>query len=306
MKILITGGTGNIGSYIGRQLFNEGHQLVLVSRCQSKAKLQISFPAEIIEHDLVAEPLPLKFFNNIEAVIHLMGESIDGRWSTKKKKAILESRKRSSENLIKNLPKSVQVVISASAQGIYGDQGDKLIAEDSELGLDFLSEVCKAWEKPFVQLKDVRTVQLRMGLVLDRQSGALKKMISLFQKGLGGVLASGKQYVSWISIFDLAQIVSKAIIDSQYIGPINCATNSPVTNAELTKILCESLGVAKSVSVPKFVLRIVLGEMADVVLSSIKMVPQKLLNYQFKFKHETLQKYLVEELGPLARRENQN
>lgn len=299
MKILMTGATGSIGNYVGRRLIELGHEISVVTRSKEKALSYLEFPAEVIEHDLVASPLPEKKFHGVEAIIHLMGETVDGRWTAKKKKLILESREVSSNNLVKHLPPSVKVIASASAQGIYGDQQDNDLNESAKLGTDFLAEVCKKWEAPFTALpQSIRTVQLRIGLVLDPQSGVLRKMIPLFQRGLGGTLGSGDQYMSWIAIEDLAEIFVQSLTDDRFIGPVNCSTTDPVTNTQWTKLLSKTLNAMPSPPVPSFALRIAVGEMASAILGSIKMKPEKLKSFHFKFKHPKLKDYFAEKLEP--------
>lgn len=298
MKVLMTGATGNVGNFVGRRLVELGHDVVVVTRSKIKSLNYLEFPAEIIEHDLVANPLSEKQLMGIEGIVHLMGETIDGRWTKKKKELILNSRKISSEHLVKHLPANIKVIISASAQGIYGNQKAHMVTEDSKLGSDFLAEVCKEWEKPFQHLDDIRTVQLRIGLVLDSQSGVLRKMIPLFQRGLGGTLGTGQQYMSWIAIEDLAEVVVQALTNESYSGAINCATDNPVTNSEWTKLLGKQLKALASVPVPSFALRIAIGEMASAVLASIKLAPVKLLANNFKFKYPSLKDYFSKELSP--------
>lgn len=292
MKILMTGATGNVGNHVGQRLVQLGHDLVVVSRSKNKAKLDLEFQAQVIEHDLTRSPLREQDIQGVEAIIHLMGETIDGRWTKEKKDRILDSREKSSQNLVAVLPSSLKTIISASAQGIYGDQGQSWVSEKTKPGNDFLASVCQVWEKSFQDLKDVRTVQLRIGLVLDPEFGVLKKVIPLFRNGLGGVLGNGKQYMSWIAIEDLTEIIVESLQNSQFSGPINCSTEHPVTNHQWTQILRQELKAWPSPSVPKFVLRIALGEMADAILASIRMKPEKLLKYNFKFKHPYLEDYL--------------
>lgn len=297
MKILMTGATGSVGNYVGRRLVELGHEILVVTRSKDKALHYLEFPAEVIEHDLVGHVLPENKLNGVEAVVHLMGETVDGRWTEKKKELILKSRSISSEHLVKHLPDSVKVVVSASAQGIYGDHKAHDVTEKANLGSDFLAEVCKKWEAPFQSLP-IRNVQLRIGLVLDPQSGVLRKMIPLFQRGLGGTLGSGDQYMSWIAIEDLTEIIVEALTNEKYSGPINCSTNDPVTNREWTKSLGKALNSMSSPPVPSFALRIALGEMASAVLGSIKMSPEKLNTHHFKFKYPDLKDYFKQALEP--------
>lgn len=301
MKILITGATGAVGNATGRYLAELGHDLIVISRSLIKAKLQTEFPATIIEHDLNSRPLEEKHFKDVEAVIHLLGETVDGRWTTEKKQKILQSRVDSSINLLQNIPPTVKTIVSASAQGIYGNSGDKDLFEEAPYGHDFLAEVCKKWEAPFVQHSkknsQVRCVQLRIGLVLDSQSGALKKMLPLFQSALGGRLGSGQQFMSWIALSDLARLIGFSLTHSTVNGPINCCAPKPVTNTQFTKELCLALGVFESLPVPKLALKVAVGEMADVVMGSIKMNPQKIINLGFSFEFNHLRDFFKAELS---------
>ncbi len=295
MKILITGATGNLGNKVGFELAKAGHQLVVVSRTVKAAQEKLLFPAIVICKNLSTEVLSTEDFEGIEAVIHCMGETIDGRWTEAKKIEILKSRVESSKNLLKNLPDSVKVVISSSAQGYYGDSGDQEISESAPKGQGFLAEVCDEWEKPFREIKQ-RHVQLRTGIILDTQSGALKKMIPLFQKNLGAGLGNAKQYMSWISIEDMVQIVLYALSTDSVRGPVNCCVPRAVTNSDFTQKLCEALDVVQLPSVPSLVLKIGFGEMSSILTDSYRMVPKKLIDLGFHFSQTDLESYFQREL----------
>lgn len=295
MKILITGATGNLGNKVGYELAKAGHQLVVVSRTAKSALEKLIFPAEVITKNLSTDVLTAADFSGVEAVIHLMGETIDGRWTESKKKEILNSRVESSKNLLQNLPNTVKVVISASAQGFYGNSADQEISESKTKGTGFLADVCDEWEKPFRELKQ-RCVQLRTGIILDPQSGALKKMIPLFQKNLGAGLGSAKQYMSWISMDDMVQIVLHALNTETLSGPMNCSVPKAVRNSDFTEKLCEALGVLQLPNVPSFILQLGFGEMRSILTDSYRMVPQKLIDSGFQFSHADLESYFEREL----------
>lgn len=290
MKILMTGATGFIGSSLGQRLTGLGHSIVVVTRNIEKARGHHNFKAEFIEWDLNTEPLAPEYFKNIEALVNLAGESVDGRWTKKKKNKILNSRLLSARNLLLNCPISVRTIVTASAQGIYGDRGEEVLTEESVLGSGFLAEVCKLWEAAFSERPQQRVVILRFGMVLSRKGGALRKLISLFQKNLGAVLGSGQQWISFISLNDLVNVMIAALTRDEFQGVFNVANNNPVTNREFTKALCKSLQVIRLPDVPGFFLRLALGEMSQLVLSSIKMKPEKLNQLGFEFKDNDLEK----------------
>jgi uncharacterized protein len=295
-KILITGATGNLGRKVGFELSKLGHDIIVVSRSEKSAREKLSFPAQIICKNLNAEALTAQDFIGIDSVIHLMGETIDGRWAESKKSEILNSRIQSSKNLLLNMPDSVQTVISASAQGFYADAKDQFLSEDSPKGQGFLNDVCDQWEAPFRNLKQ-RAVQVRIGIILDPQSGALKKMIPLFQKNLGASLASGQQYMSWISIHDMTNVILHALENENLSGPVNCSALNAVTNSEFTKYLCDALDVLKLPNVPVFILKLLFGEMSVILTGSIRMNPKKLLDSGFKFKYTDLRTYFEAEIS---------
>jgi len=288
VKILITGATGQLGNKVGFAFHKMGYEVIVISRSKKSIE-KLIFPASVIYKNLVTEALAAEDFFGVNSVIHLMGEPIDGRWTKSKKIKILNSRIQSSKNLLKNMPTTVQTVISASAQGYYGDSGSIEVSEASLKGSGFLSDVCNDWEAPFRNLKQ-RAVQLRIGIILDPHSGALKKMISIFQKNLGAALGSGHQWISWISMEDMVSVIVH-IQKNSLSGPLNCSTPNPVMNLSLTEQLCQSLGVVKLPNVPKFMLKFLFGETSSIFLSSTKMNCQKLLNSGFNFKYADLKIY---------------
>ena len=301
MKILMTGATGLIGKSLGQKLVEQGHALVVISRDKIKAQRELPYPAKVIEWDLMKNPLPLEAFKEVEVVIHLLGETVDGRWTDSKKRKILESRQVSSKNLLLHLPLSVHTVISAAAQGIYGDRGDETLTEESAAGDGFLAEVCKVWEEPFLNLqkksKNQRVVILRIGLVLTSRGGALAKLISLFQKNLGASLGSGLQWMSWISLRDLVDVFISAVENKKYEGVVNAVQPQPVQNKDFTKSLCQVLNVLQLPSVPSLVLKTLLGEMAALVLGSLKVEPRRLVSWGFVFRDTELEKFFATELA---------
>ena len=299
-KILITGATGFIGQELGQKLTAAGFLLKVVSRHKTSAEDRLGFPAEIIEHDLNLNELPIAEFDNVVAVIHLAGESIDGRWTEKKKQSILASRESTSNNLLKNIPAHVETVLSVSAQGIYSDQGETEITEDSKQGSDFLADVCKRWERPFLNLMSTTGKQVaifRLGLVLSGKGGALHKMIPIFKNNLGASIGSGKQWISWIHVDDVCAVFQQSLTNKKFEGVFNLVTNHPVRNAEFTKTLCQNMHVFQLPAVPQFVIKTLFGEMSTVLLSSIKVIPAHLNQLDYKFKYANLDEALAVEIN---------
>ena len=259
------------------------------SPSSAKARAELNYKADLVECDLNTTPLPAESFFGVNAVINLTGESIDGRWTSAKKKKIRDSRVLSARHLLANCPANLSTIITASAQGIYGDRGDETLTELSPTGKGFLAEVCLAWEAEF-RNQSQRVVILRFGMVLGKGGGALQKLIPLFKKNLGAPLGKGNQWVSYVSLMDLVAVIGEALINPAYIGVINVANNNPVTSAEFSKTLCKSLKVWCLPHVPAAVLRIMLGEMSELVLSSVRLKPEKLNKLGFKFQYESLEK----------------
>lgn len=300
MKILMTGATGLIGSELGQKLNEMGHTILVVTRSKNKALENLPFYAEIIEWDLNTTPLKPDYFNDVDVIINLAGDNIDGRWTEKKKKQILDSRTQTAMNLLINCPGTVKTIITASAQGYYGERGSEELNEASPAGTGFLAEVCKQWEAIFTQHQskypEQRIVILRLGMVLSKKGGALRKLISIFQRNIGAVLGSGKQWMSYISLTDLTRLIVEAVKNSQYRGVINVSNNAPITNKEFSRALADRLEVVLLPRVPAFFLKLILGEMSELVLTSTKVIPAKLNNLGFKFEDQNIFSLLEHEL----------
>lgn len=297
MKILVTGSSGLVGSSLVSFLGIAKHQVIKLVRKQTNLKSnEISWDPEKGKLD----PHSLEGF---DAVVHLAGENLMGRWSEDKKKEILNSRVKSTQLLCKVLSQLQQppsVLVSASAIGYYGNQGDMVLTESSPKGIGFLADVCDKWEKatiPAVE-KGIRTVNLRIGIVLSKNGGALKLMLLPFQLGMGGYLGDGKQYMSWIDIDDLTGIIYYAIQKSDLKGPVNAISPYPVTNYEFTKTLGSALNRPTFLAVPSFVINGLFGEMGEaVLLNSTRVRPEVLLEHGFHFDYpklgESLEKLLA-------------
>jgi len=301
MKVLLTGATGLIGKELGKALVQRGNEVFVISRDGEKAREQLPFPCQIIEGNLAESSLK----NNsklrlVDAVINLAGESINGRWNENKKRRIYESRILGTRHLIESLPVAPKIFISASAVGYYGSQGEKEITEESISGEDFLAQVCQDWEEELLTFSygdggsATRVVALRTGMVLSSQGGAMTKLLPLFRRGMGGVLGDGKQWMSWIHIQDAVGLILHALDTNSMRGPLNLVSPQPVTNEEFTQTLASVLNVGLAPRVPAFVMWAALGEMASLVLSSQRVIPQVAINTGYKFKYPELQKALEE------------
>jgi len=288
-RILVTGATGHIGYNICLAILESEFELIVIGRKnESNFRQKFSLPCKYFQWTNPAKSLPPVEAMDVDAVIHLMGEPLDGKkWTEKRKLEIRSSRINSTKNMVNAIESAlgrIKVFVTASAIGIYGDRRDEILTEKSKIGDNFLANLCQEWEQE-AKKSTCRNVQLRFGIVLSHDSGALKKMVPIFENSFGGPLSSGTQWMSWVHIDDVVGIVMKTLHDPKLIGPINIVSPTPVRNKEFTELLASALKVKAIFPVPKIALRLVLGEMAGVVLSSQKVLPEKLTvnNYTFKF-----------------------
>jgi uncharacterized protein len=290
-RILVSGASGPIGKALldsfRPELARKEVELVRLVRGPAKDAAQISWDP--------LTPLSPAAVSGFDAVIHLAGESVVGRWTAEKKRAILESRALGTRNLASALAQAKtkpRVLVSASAIGIYGSRGDEILREESAAGQGFLSEVCREWEAASRIATDagLRTVNVRLGLVLSNKGGALPKMLKPFKLGLGGRIGSGQQWLSWIHIDDIVGGIRHAMNTSELSGPVNLVAPNPVRNAEFTRVLASVLGRPAIFPVPAFALRIAFGEMAadELFLSSQRVEPEKLRTSGYTFHYRDL------------------
>jgi uncharacterized protein (TIGR01777 family) len=301
MKILITGASGLVGSALINFLQLTPHQVYTLVRANKQ-----NLTSHQIAWDPEAQTLEPSLLEGFDAVIHLAGESIMGRWTEKKKQRILESRVQGTHLLCKTLSQlknPPEVLISASAIGYYGNCGNEWITEMNLKGNNsFLATVCEKWEEaaqPAVK-KGIRTVYLRTGTVLSTQGGALKQMLPAFKWCLGGKIGSGTQYMSWIAISDLVRLIDYILHHEQIKGPINAVAPHPVTQLEFTRLLGQVLNRPTLCTIPACVIHLLFGQLGEeVLLSSMKAKSQILESSTFAFRYPHLQEafmHLVKKL----------
>jgi uncharacterized protein (TIGR01777 family) len=293
MNILITGSNGLVGRSLLRDLRAEAHDVTrLVRRDPVAADERFWDPLSgQIDDDAL----------DADAVVHLAGESIaDGRWSESKKQRIRDSRVDGTRLLCKSLalsPKRPRVLISASAIGFYGDGGDRPLDESSNPGSGFLPEVCQEWEAATApaQAAGTRVVNLRIGVVMSPDGGALARMLTPFRWGLAGRIGNGRQWMSWVSLDDVVAAIGHALTEDSLSGPVNAVAPRPVTNAEYTRTLGRVLARPTVMAMPAFAARLAFGQMADdLLLASLRVEPKALTESGFQFRHPDLESALRE------------
>jgi hypothetical protein len=275
----------------------DGHHVVRLTREKSDAK------GRHITWDPGAGAIDKDDLEDFDAVVHLAGESITGRWTTEKKARILGSRVKGTQLLCETLAhvkSRPMVLVSASAIGYYGNRGSQVLDEESSAGTLFLSEVAKAWEaatQPAVR-NGIRVVNLRLGFVLSKEGGGLAAMLRPFKLGIAGRVGSGRQYISWIAIDDVVGAISHAILSDSLRGPVNAVAPNPVTNREFTKTLGRLLWRPTIFPLQVFAAHLVMGEMADeVLLASARVNPTRLLASGYEFRYPELKGALRHVLG---------
>jgi len=298
VKTAITGATGLIGRALVQKLSSSGHSITVLARNATKAQSQ--FPdAAVVPWESTHSPPPEGSFEDIETVIHLAGESIAGkRWSASRKEVIRESRVLGTRHIvsaIRECKHPPRTLISGSAVGFYGNRVDEELDEKSPAGSGFLSKVCREWEEEVESVSKVgtRVVLLRTGIVLSTEDGALAKMLPPFRFFVGGPLGNGTQWMSWIHLQDEVGLILHAIENADVSGPINATAPEPVTNTDFSKLLGKVLGRPAFLPAPAFALRLLLGEMADVLLlQGQRVFPRKALDSGYEFKFPTLESAL--------------
>lgn len=295
LHVLITGGTGLVGSHLTGLLMQQGYQVSYLSR-QTEAIPGV----KVFQWNIEENYIDKEAIKQADYIIHLAGAGVaDKRWNKSRKQEILESRTRSAQLLyqtLQNVPHQVKAVLSASAIGYYGyDTGDQWVDETSQAGDDFLADVVKAWETSVQKICNlgIRVVVFRIGIVLSEKGGALAKMLQTIKIGAGAPLGTGKQYFSWIHIADVCRAFIHALENEKMQGIYNAVSGHPVTNEDLTKAVADTLGKPLVLlNVPAFALKIALGEMAAAVLGGNRVLNRKIVASGFTYLFPDLDKTL--------------
>ena len=296
MNIAISGSHGFVGSAVTETLWGAGHQVTPIVRGESAVETGIAWSAETGYVDAAK-------LDGIEAVVHLAGESINGRWTPEKKALIRESRVKGTRVLseaLAQLAKPPQVLVCASAVGYYGDRGDELMHEENEPGGGFLAGVVREWEAATeaAAKKGIRVVNLRIGVVLGAGGGALAAMLTPFKMGVGGRVGSGRQYMSWIALDDVVGAVEHALATESLRGPVNVVSPNPARNLEFTKALGKVLSRPTIFPLPAFVVKLVFGQMGqELLLEGQRVDSAKLAASGYTFRYPELESALRRAVG---------
>lgn len=298
MRALITGATG----FIGRTLAQRFEQPVVLSRRPQRAR-ELLGEVEAYAWEPEAGPAPAEALRGVEVVFHLAGEPVAaGRWTAARKARIRSSRVASTRNLVAAIeasPARPRVLVAASAIGFYGSRGDEMLDESSPPGEGFLAEVCRAWEAEALRAESlgVRVVVPRIGIVLGKGGGALARMALPFKLGLGGPLAGGSHWMSWIHLDDLLGILLDAARNELLRGAINAVGPAPVTNRQFTRALAAAVHRPAIFPVPGLALRLMFGELAYELLASQRVVPRVAERIGFRFRYPSVEQALAAALG---------
>jgi hypothetical protein len=299
---LITGATGFIGRALVPRLQRDGHSVAAWVRSEVRARGLLGADVEMVRADAGPDAL-VQVIERCDAVVNLGGEPVmGGRWTAARRAILEHSRVALTDRLVQALIDARTrpgVFVSGSAVGYYGDRADELLTETSAAGDDFLARLCRRWERAAQPAEDlgVRVVRLRTGVVLGRAGGALARMLPAFELGLGGPVASGRQYLPWIHLHDLVKVIAVALVDERYRGPINGVSPDPVTSASFARALGRVLDRPAVIPLPAFALKAIFGEAATVLLASQRATPVALLHRRFTFDFPTLDAALADIVG---------
>src|SRR3954471_20032905 len=289
MRITVTGASGLIGSKLVERLRSRGDEVTTLSRNPSSSAAVPWQPER--------EPAPAVALSGRDAVVHLAGENVAQRWSEDAKRRIRSSRELGTRNLVAGIEAAEprpRVLVSSSAVGYYGPHGDEPLDEQTAAGDDFLAEVCVVWEREARRAADLglRVVCVRTGVVLDRDGGALAKMLPFFRLGVGGPVAGGRQYMPWIHADDVVDLYLAALDYDRWDGPFNATAPEPVTNRDFSRALGRALRRPAIAPVPAPAVRALYGEMAEIVTAGQRAVPERALALGYRFAHTALDEAL--------------
>jgi len=302
MRILVTGGTGLVGRHLISLLLERGDEVLCLTRDPGRARSVLPAGVEILGGD---PGLPGDWQDRLatcDGVVNLAGAPVaDGRWTPRRKRVLRRSRLSATDNVVQALAgiDHPVVLVSASAVGYYGDRGDRALDEKAEPGQDFLARLALEWEHTAgkADREGVRVVALRIGVVLAREGGALPRMLGPFRLGIGGPLGSGRQYFPWIHVRDLVRAIGFALVEPSLRGPVNAVTPDPPTQREFAAALGRAVGKPAFLPAPAFALRLLLGQMAGMLLHSQRAVPNALKAAGFRFEHPVLDDALADLVG---------
>ena len=289
MKILITGATGFIGKELLKVLDQGNHEITVLTRNIETSQFHIPIYCQVYQWNPLVSPLKTKILKGVDAVINLAGENIASKfWTEKRKNELISSRIMTTRRIVQAIQAMhirPKFFISASAIGFYGNKGNKELNELSQKGNGFLSKICQSWENEIFKCKDlgVRTVSLRLGMVLGNNGGALEKMIPVFKLCGGGRLGNGMQWMSWIHIKDVVNMIVFLMENNAVEGIINAVSPNPIKNKEFTKTLGDFLRRPTIMTIPGFILKFILRDLSDLLLHSQKVSSVKIRNHGFKF-----------------------
>jgi uncharacterized protein (TIGR01777 family) len=301
MHVTLTGATGLIGTRIVAALLARGDSVTVLTRKPDAARAKLG---DVDAHawSLLDEPAPAAALSGRDGVIHLAGESIAQRWTDDARRAIRDSREIGTRNLIAGLAAAEprpRVLVSASGVDYYGARGDERVTESDTAGSDFLASVCVAWEREAVAARalGLRVVTLRTAPVLEAGGGALAKMLPFFRLGIGGPVAGGDQYLPWIHADDIVGLYLKALDDDSWEGAYNAGSPEPATNRDFSRALGRALHRPAFAPIPGFAVRVLYGDMAEIVTEGKRAVPARALQGGYVFRHTELEPALRDALS---------
>ncbi len=298
MKIVLAGGSGFIGSKLIKILLDENNQVVLLSRKADTVGFKCSDLLQIVKWDGKNSGPWMEHINSSDAVINLSGENVSSkRWTEKRKVKLIQSRLEPTRAIIDSISLASvkpKILINASAAGYYGNDSNEDVSESHPKGSGYLADLCEQWEAEAMVAEKfgIRVVLLRIGIVLEKSGGALKKMSLPFKFFLGGPLGSGEQWFPWIHRDDVIRIIKFTLDHNSIKGAVNVASPFPVTMKKFASLLGKTMKRPSAISVPSFVLKIMLGEMSEMLLGGIKIIPKKLIDSGFQFQYPELNKAL--------------
>jgi len=303
MRVTVTGATGSLGRALVSELHDQGHEVTALSRNADSASEKLGSHAKVLEWPSPKEaPPPTEALEGQEAVIHLLGEPIAQRWSDEVKRELRDSRVLSTRQLVEGMRAAgprLEILISQSASGYYGNRGEEELDESSAAGDDFLADLVVEWEAEARKAEElgIRVVTTRTGVVLSEEGGALDKMLPFFKAGVGGPVAGGRQYVPWVHSDDVTGALIAVMEDDAATGPVNVSAPEPATNRELSKTLGRVLNRPAFAPVPGLAVKTLYGEMAQIVIAGQRMRPRRLEELGYSFRRPELEAALRSATG---------